>query len=154
MLLEAARFELNRRRRSLTHLTDFQIERLAEQATDDAIGEVLVELDAYRGTSRFTTWACKFVLKEAAVIARRLSWAECERSAEARTPPEHVARAIETVLTPHERTVVRALALDGVPIDVLADRMHTTRGLLYATLHEARRRLKPALGPQLLRDTA
>jgi RNA polymerase sigma-70 factor (ECF subfamily) len=38
--------------------------------------------------------------------------------------------------------VLVALAVDGVPIDVLAERLDTTRGALYKTLHDARRRLR------------
>jgi RNA polymerase sigma-70 factor, ECF subfamily len=33
-------------------------------------------------------------------------------------------------------------SFDGVPVDVLADRLGTTRGALYKTLHEARTRLR------------
>ena len=38
-----------------------------------------------------------------------------------------------------------ALALNGVPIDVLAERLGTTRGALYKTLHDARRKLRADL---------
>ncbi len=38
-----------------------------------------------------------------------------------------------------------ALALNGVPIDVLAERLGTTRGALYKTLHDARRKLRSDL---------
>jgi RNA polymerase sigma-70 factor (ECF subfamily) len=41
-----------------------------------------------------------------------------------------------------------ALALNQVPVDVLAERLGTTRGALYKTLHEARSRLRVALGSQ------
>lgn len=51
-------------------------------------------------------------------------------------------------LTPHQRRVFRALALDGVPIDVLAERMGTTRGALYKTLHDARRKLRARLAAE------
>ena len=53
--------------------------------------------------------------------------------------------AIATALTPHQRQVFSALALNGVPIDVLAERLRTTRGALYKTLHDARRKLRGAL---------
>jgi RNA polymerase sigma-70 factor (ECF subfamily) len=45
-------------------------------------------------------------------------------------------------LTPHQRDVLTALALNEVPIDVLAERLGTTRGALYKTLHDARRNLR------------
>src|SRR4029077_5734187 len=53
--------------------------------------------------------------------------------------------AIERDLTPHQREVLLALALNDVPIDVLAERLGTTRGALYKALHDARRRLRTAL---------
>ena len=56
-----------------------------------------------------------------------------------------VVHAMERKLTPHQREVFTALALNGVPIDVLADRLTTTRGALYKTLHDARRKLRAAL---------
>ena len=57
-----------------------------------------------------------------------------------------VRDALRTRLTPHQRAVFTALALDGVPIDVLAERLGTTRGALYKTLHDARRKLRAAAG--------
>ena len=41
-----------------------------------------------------------------------------------------------------------ALALNGVPIDVMAERLGTTRGALYKTLHDARRKLRDASSPR------
>ena len=38
-----------------------------------------------------------------------------------------------------------ALALNGVPIDVLAERLGTTRGALYKTLYDARQKLRAHL---------
>ena len=53
-----------------------------------------------------------------------------------------VRTAVATALTPHQRRVLVALALNGVPIDVLAERLNTTRGALYKSLHDARRKLR------------
>jgi RNA polymerase sigma-70 factor (ECF subfamily) len=53
--------------------------------------------------------------------------------------------AVDSALTPHQRSVLVALALNGVPIDVLAERLNTTRGALYKTLHDARRKLRDQL---------
>jgi len=38
-----------------------------------------------------------------------------------------------------------AVALNEVPIDVLAERLNTSRGALYKTLHDTRRKLRAAL---------
>ena len=53
--------------------------------------------------------------------------------------------AIEQDLTPHQREVLLALALNDVPIDVLAERLDTTRGALYKALHDARQKLRAGL---------
>src|SRR6266508_4586546 len=55
---------------------------------------------------------------------------------------EALQRAIAEVLTQHQRRVLVALALNEVPIDVLAERLGTSRGALYKTLHDARRKLR------------
>ncbi len=48
-------------------------------------------------------------------------------------------------LTARQREVVVAIVLNDVPIDVLAERLNTTRGALYKSLHDARRKLRAAL---------
>jgi RNA polymerase sigma-70 factor, ECF subfamily len=53
--------------------------------------------------------------------------------------------AIADGLTPHQRDVLVATTLNGVPIDVLAERLNTTRGALYKTLYDARRKLRAHL---------
>lgn len=53
--------------------------------------------------------------------------------------------AIDTVLTPHQRSVALAIIVQGVPIDVLAERLGTNRNALYKTVHDARGRLRAEL---------
>ena len=53
--------------------------------------------------------------------------------------------AVDEALTPHQRRVFVALALNGVPIDVLAERLGTNRGALYKTVHDARQKLRKHL---------
>jgi RNA polymerase sigma-70 factor (ECF subfamily) len=146
LLSEAARFELGRHRSVLDHLTDGEVERLARGAADAALEAIVRRLDAYRGVSRFTTWAYKFVLLEAAVAARRAAWDAHGSPDGPSSPPADVALAMRRALTPQQRAVVQALVFDGVPIDVLAQQTHTTRPRLYATLHAARRDLRAHLG--------
>jgi RNA polymerase sigma-70 factor (ECF subfamily) len=71
LLLRAARFECARRRPTLPHLRGNDLDDIANQAADDALVSILGKLDAFRGASRFTTWAYKFALLEAAVKLRR-----------------------------------------------------------------------------------
>jgi RNA polymerase sigma-70 factor (ECF subfamily) len=164
LLLRAARYEVGRRRRGLPHLRGDDFDDLAQQAADDALMSVLARLDDFRGLSRFTTWAYKFALLEAAVKLRKRAWQGREIPLEPETwsvlssgasgPAvdaeqhellETIAGAIDEILTPHQRRVLVALAMNGVPIDVLADRLGTTRGALYKTLHDARRKLRAYL---------
>lgn len=164
LLLRAARFEVDRRRQALPHLRGGDFEDLAQQAADDALVAVLAKLDDFRGESRFTTWAYKFALLEAAVKVRRRAWqgreipleeeawarlrdssASAERRAEEAELIGALREEIERSLSPRQRQVLVALALNEVPIDVLAERLGSTRGALYKTLHDARRKLRAAL---------
>jgi RNA polymerase sigma-70 factor (ECF subfamily) len=161
LLMRAARFEVARRRPTLPHLRGDELEDIATEAADDALMSVLRRLDDFRGASRFTTWAYKFALLEAAVKLRKRSWqgrevplepegwglfssAGLEPDAEAEQSEllETLQNAIAEVLTPHQRRVLVALAVNGVPIDVLAERLNTNRGALYKTLHDARQKLR------------
>jgi RNA polymerase sigma-70 factor (ECF subfamily) len=158
LLLRAARFELHRRRA----LPYAEAEDLALQAANDAMVALLGKLDTFRGQSRFTTWAYKFALLEAGVKARRQAWRDREVPLDDVGPPDRapsphqrledaellraVRDAMRTVLTPHQRQVFTALALNGVPIDVLAERLDSNRGALYKTLHDARRKLRATIG--------
>ena len=126
--------------------------------------QVLRRLPDFRGDSRFTTWAYKFALLEAGVKVRRRAWQGREVQLEPETwdliahrgttPQEDVEAAellaalrdaIERDLSPHQRQVLLAVTLHDVPIDVLAERLATTRGALYKTIHDARRKLRAGL---------
>lgn len=54
-------------------------------------------------------------------------------------------RAMRELLTTRQRQVFQAAVLDEVPIDVLADRLGSTRGAIYKVLHDARRTLRAAM---------
>jgi RNA polymerase sigma-70 factor, ECF subfamily len=160
LLLRAARFEITRRRTSFPHLGRVELDDIALEAADDALVAVLAKLDGFHGASRFTTWAYKFALLEAANRLRRRDRQRREIPLE----PEDwslfsdptgsptaavertellsaIQRAITTALTPRQRAVLVAVTLNGVPADVLAERLGTTRGALYKMLHDARLKL-------------
>jgi RNA polymerase sigma-70 factor, ECF subfamily len=164
LLLRAARFEVARRSPGMPHLRGNELDEIALEAADDALMSVLARLDDFRGASRFTTWAYKFALLEAAVKLRKRAWQGREVPLEpeswglfasTRSGPaveleqsellQVLQRGIAKGLTPHQRRVLVALALNGVPTDVLAERLGTTRGALYKTLHDARRKLRKHL---------
>jgi RNA polymerase sigma-70 factor (ECF subfamily) len=165
LLLRGTRFEVSRRRALLPHLRGNDLDDIATQAADDALMSILRKLDDFRGASRFTTWAYKFALYEAAVKLRKRAWQgrevplepeswslfssaglEPDAEAEQRELVDAVQSVIDEALTPHQRSVLVSLAVNGVPIDVVAERLGTTRGALYKTLHDARRKLRRHLG--------
>ncbi|MGH2969403.1 MAG: sigma-70 family RNA polymerase sigma factor [Solirubrobacteraceae bacterium] len=145
LLLRGARFELSRSRSALGHVPAEELDNLATQAADEALGAVVASLDSFRGTSRFTTWASKFVLREAGVALRRRAWRGREVSFEGARTLRAIRPGVQESLTPLQREVFAALVLNDVPIDVLAERLSTTRADLYRTLHDARRKLRVAL---------
>jgi RNA polymerase sigma-70 factor (ECF subfamily) len=170
-LLVCAAFTEVERRRSSTAAASGDLDDLAIQAADDALMAVLAKLHTYRGDSRFTTWAYKFALLEAAAALRRRPWHGRELPLEAdgwaqlsdrgTSPAGQVEAAeliaairdaIAEVLTPHQRGVLVALTLNDVPIDVLAERRGTTRNALYKTLHDGRRKLRARLAENGLKD--
>jgi RNA polymerase sigma-70 factor (ECF subfamily) len=137
---------------------------LARQSADDALMSILRRLGEFRGQSRFTTWAYKFAVVEAGAKVRRHAWRGREIPLEAQrwpviadtgpTPQQHAEAGdllaalrleMERALTPHQRYVLVSVAINEVPIDVLADRLQTTRGAVYKALHDARQKLRAAL---------
>lgn len=164
LLLRAARFEVGRRGASHSHVRGGDRDDLAQQSADDALLAILRKLGDFRGESRFTTWAYKFALYEAAATVRKRAWQGREIPLEAAgwlrladhgsSPHDRsemhdlfaaLGAAIADDLTSHQREVLLALALNDVPIDVLAERLQTTRGALYKTLHDARQKLRAGL---------
>ncbi len=161
LLVSAARHQVWRMRAQLPHLGPGPLEDLAQCAADDALTALLGKLDTFEGRSRFTTWAYKFAILQAANEIRRHAWSS--REVELRdedggstlVTPEAIAEAadlagavrlaMQVALTSYQRRIAVALLVDEVPIDVLADRLGTTRGALYKTLHVARCRLRSHL---------
>lgn len=163
LLLRAARFEIGRRAGAWAQVRGESREDLALQVADDAFVAVVRKLGEFRGESAFSTWAYKFALYEAAVRMRRRAWQDREVVLDPdgwRALPgdgdlagdyRHtellgaIRTLIATALTPHQREVLVALTIQDVPIDVLAERLDRTRGAIYKTLHDARRKLRAEL---------
>jgi RNA polymerase sigma-70 factor (ECF subfamily) len=160
LLLRACRFEVSRRAAALGCAGDRELDDLAMQSANDALVAVLARLEDFEGRSRFTTWAYKFAIHVSGVAVRRHAW----RDRSMRAPDHELAALVDRAqdpgaqvqerellqriiaaigeLTAHQRTVLLLLAVEGVPIDVLAERLSTNRNALYKTLHDARRRLR------------
>ena len=139
-----------------------RVQDIVEQAADEATVAALGKLASFEGRSRFTTWVYKFGVLYAANEVRRNMWRHREINlddlpefvAQSPSPEQHVehhefaaavSTAINTGLTQHQRQVTIALLVEEIPVDVLAERMGTTRNALYKVLFDARGRLRSQL---------
>jgi RNA polymerase sigma-70 factor, ECF subfamily len=165
LLRRAALHELHRRRAQLPALAGPEFDDVADQCANDALVNILGKIDDFKGLSRFTTWAYKFAIFEVSSKLARHAWRRHPPSREqlelgelpdslAPRPSEQAERreqlvvlrnAIETDLTPRQREAFVAVALNDVPIDVLALEMNSNRNAIYKNLFDARRKLRESL---------
>ena len=165
LMVRAAAQQVWRMRAALPDPSPDAVDDLANQAADEAMTALLSKLHTFEGRSRFSTWAFKFAILQAATEVRRIQWRHREvelrdldlatmPGAHHESPENHaegvdlaaaVAASMHAALTPHQRRVAVALLVDGVPIDVLAERLGTSRGALYKTVHDVRGRLRADL---------
>ncbi|HEY1407421.1 MAG TPA: RNA polymerase sigma factor [Promineifilum sp.] len=174
LLLRAALYTLVTHIGDLRELDERERLALAEDCAQDALLLVLSKLDSFRGESKFTTWAYKFGINVALTRARQERWrrvsldalAEDEYSldwlqwqeglhaddSEASTLKSEVGELIGNVLahdlTNRQRQVLKWIAFDEVPMDVIVQRLNTNRNAVYKTLHDARWKVKRRLSEQ------
>ncbi|GAA5164175.1 RNA polymerase sigma factor [Ornithinimicrobium tianjinense] len=167
LLVRAAAHQVWRMRSLVDGCSPERVDEIANGAADVAMTTLLGKLHTFEGHSRFTTWAYKFALLQAASDVRQQAWRRQEvrlrdldpsdlqlpdrrpggpeQEAEALDLASAMARAMHECLTAYQRQIAVALLVDEVPIDVLAARLGTTRGALYKTVHVARTRLRAEL---------
>jgi len=165
LLRRAARHELNRRRSFLPGLAGPELDDVAEQCANDALVNIVAKIDDFKGLSRFTTWAYKFAIFEVSSKLARHAWqghppsrqdlelgeltdtllSGPSEQAERREQLTVLKGAIETDLTSRQREVFVAIALNDVPIDVLALELGSNRNAIYKNLFDARRKLRGSL---------
>ena len=153
------------RRGPRLRITGPELDDLAYQAAADALVAITNKLGQFRGESRFTTWACKFVIFEVSAKIGRHFWRQPAVTLGAedwdRLPgrlgadPAHQAewgdlfaalrRAVDYKLTPRQREVFVAIVLNGVPLDTLVMHLGSSRNAIYQVLFDARRKLRSAL---------
>jgi len=164
LLLRIARGEARRRGPRL-RLTGPELDDLAYQAAADALIAITSKLGQFRGESRFTTWAYKFVIFEVSTKIGRHFWRhptvpfdaevwerlpdrfgfDPAREAEWRDLVAALRRAVDEVLTARQRRVFVAIVLNGVPLDTLVIELASNRNAIYKTMFDARRKLRAAL---------
>lgn len=146
-------------------ITGPELDDLALQAANDAMLSLLSKLDNFRGDSRFTTWAYRFVVLEVANKVGRHFWRRPSVSLDGdeweRLPAEFsgdplaqtihrefvaaVQRAVDETLTDHQRKIFIAIVVHGVPLDTMVAESGSNRGALYKTVFDARRKIRAFL---------
>jgi RNA polymerase sigma-70 factor (ECF subfamily) len=164
LLLRVARAELRRRGGQL-RIAGPELDDLAHQAAADALMAITGKLGQFRGESRFTTWAYKFVIFEVSTKIGRHFWQRPTVPMQAEDwdrlpdrfgmgPAEQaqwqglisaLRRAVEEDLTERQRRVFVAVVLNGVPLDAMAVELGSSRNAIYKTMFDARRKLRAAL---------
>jgi RNA polymerase sigma-70 factor (ECF subfamily) len=153
------------RRGPRLRITGQELEDLAYQAAADALLAITAKLGQFRGESRFTTWAYKFVIFEVSAKLGRHFWRhpsvpfdaedwdrlpdrfgfEPERESEWRDLVTALHRAVDTELTPRQREIFVALVLNDVPMDALVVKLGSNRNAIYKMMFDTRRKLRAAL---------
>jgi RNA polymerase sigma-70 factor, ECF subfamily len=164
LLLRIARTEVHRRGARL-QIAGPELDDLAHQAAADALIAITAKIDQFRGESRFTTWAYKFVMFEVSTKLGRHFWRtpdvsldaedwdrlpdrfglEPDQESEWRDLLEALHRAIDTELSQRQRLIFVAIVLNGVPLDALVVELGTNRNAIYKTMFDARRKLRASL---------
>ncbi|MHA6668524.1 sigma-70 family RNA polymerase sigma factor [Homoserinimonas sp. A447] len=142
-----------------------ELDDLAHQAANDAMVSLLGKLSTFRGESRFTTWAYRFVVLEVSNKLGRHFWRKPSVSLDAedweRLPArfaadplaqaqqreliEAVRQAMTETLTDHQRHFFVAIVVNGVPIEAMVSQSGSNRGAIYKTVFDARRKIRSYL---------
>lgn len=168
LLLRASLYTLVTHLEDLRGLEDHERLAMAEDCAQEALMAVMARLDEFRGESKFTTWAYKFGVNIALTRARHERWKQVSlddiseegdaldwlnrvdalRGASAERPAlQHEAwtairEVVRTQLTPRQRQVLKWIAFDGIPMDVIVQRLDSNRNAIYKMLHDARLKVK------------
>ena len=167
-------YYLSQDRSDLRDLAGKELQAMAGDMAQDSVLRVMDNLDSFRGESRFTTWTNKIAIRLAISTLRRARYknfslddltkdgdflsAEAnmvtdappnpERSAERDDVMDKIMAGFRESLTERQYQALVAVALEGVPMDVVAEQMDTNRNALYKLIHDARRKLKAHLETQ------
>ncbi len=167
-------FYLSQDRSDLRGLATQELQQMAQDLAQDATLRVIDNIDSFRGESRFTTWANKIAIRLAISDLRRARYKDFsldeltaggellpsssrlnspneptpEKVAERDDVMEKIELAFKEALTERQYQALVAVALRGVPMDIVAERMGTNRNALYKLIHDARRKLKTHLESQ------
>lgn len=177
-LLRAVYLYLDRYREELTDVDRRELEQLAQDFAQEALLQIQAELETFRGESKFTTWAYRFVINIAAAELRQTRWRTLSLDAlvgeneeplftfladrEAPSPETVAARnqIIEVIreimdkeLTGRQRYALVSVHFYGVPMATVARELDTTPNNIYKLIHDARKKLKNGLHRRFYSET-
>lgn len=167
-------YYLSQDRSDLRDLAAKELQAMAGDMAQDSVLRVMANLDSFRGESRFTTWTNKIAVRLAISTLRRARYKNFslddltkdgdflsadanvvsdappnpERAAERDDVLDQIMSAFREALTERQYQALVAVALEDVPMDVVAEQMNTNRNALYKLIHDARRKLKAHLETQ------
>ena len=146
---------------------------LAEEVAQETIVRVLDKLETFEGRSQFTTWVHTIAVRLALTELRHAKWEEysldqmlenedpsdapyeilddstnVENSVELNEMMRLISQSMEEVLSEKQRMALVAVSVNGIPMEVVAQRMGTNRNALYKLLHDARLKIKNHLESQ------
>jgi RNA polymerase sigma-70 factor, ECF subfamily len=172
LLLRVARSEIHRRS-ARTRIVGPELDDLAHQAAADALVAITAKLGLFRGESRFTTWAYRFVILEVSSKLGRHFWRQPAVAMAGEDwdrlpdrfgldPAEQaqwhdlvlaLRRAVERDLTDRQRQVFVAIVLQGVPLDAIVVELGSNRNAIYKMMFDARGKLRANLAANGYLDT-
>ncbi|MFW5772817.1 MAG: RNA polymerase sigma factor [Phototrophicaceae bacterium] len=165
-------YYLSQDRSDLRHLSSQELERMADDLAQDTTLRIMDKIENFRGESQFTTWASRIAVRMTISDLRRARYRDFSlddltangelpaASDNSQTPPGPeivveqsdvlvtIERALRDALTERQYQALVAVALRGVPMDLVAEQMGTNRNALYKLLHDARRKLRQHLESQ------
>jgi len=176
-LLRAVLVYLASRRGELAEWGRESVRTLAEDLVQESLEDIRKNLEGFRGESKFTTWAYRFVINRAASELRRrhyrdlsldrlsedrpaifqallgeLESADPEQSTLRKTYLELIFEIVDKELEPRDRTAIMAVFWEGRPMDEVAASLGLNRNALYKLLHDARKRIKAKLSARHLTE--
>lgn len=167
-------YYLSQERSDLRDLSTQELDQMAQDLAQDALMRVLSNLETFRGESMFTTWTNRIAIRLAISDLRRARYKDFSLdyltadgellpsvtsvNNDAPPGPEAVTerddvmgmitRAFDEALTDRQFAALEAVAIKGIPMDIVAEQLDTNRNALYKLLHDARKKLRAHLETQ------
>ena len=160
---------LRDKRTDLTHYALADLHEMAEDFAQNALLSIQNNLDKFRGEARFTTWAYRFVINEAAADLRKqqyknvsldsliedgtavihrfrnLPTTDPSVTADRQDFIDQLLDIIEHDLNERQRIAILGIHFQGLSNQEVAELLETSPNTVYKTLYDARKKIKARL---------